>query len=118
VHPFRYTKVAFSFAAPFGLHFDKFAFERGEPRLFVTDFHRVLQIDLDPASFPVAGVPGTGRRMIVTPLGMSEPSARGSGAAAVAVAASTQSLNSKKKTPSAVGRISASQHGRQSSKGV
>ncbi len=118
MYPYRYTKVAFSFAAPFGLHFDKFAFERGEPRLFVTDYHRVLQIDLDPASFPIAGVPGTGRRMVVTPLGMSEPSARGSGAAAVAGAASAQSLNAKKKSPSAVGRISASQHGRQSSKGV
>ncbi len=52
----QYTEVSFELCAPFGLYFDHFALARGEPRLFVTDFHRILQIDLDPASFPTPGV--------------------------------------------------------------
>jgi hypothetical protein len=34
-----------------GVLFDRFAYDRGQPRLFVIDLHRVIQIDLDPASF-------------------------------------------------------------------
>ncbi len=32
------------------MHVDRFAFAAGRPRLFVLDFHRLIQIDLDPAS--------------------------------------------------------------------
>lgn len=48
----QYTDVAFNFAAPFGIHFDKFAYQRGQPCLYVIDFHRLIKIELDPASFP------------------------------------------------------------------
>jgi hypothetical protein len=47
-----YTQATFEFAAPFGIHFDRFAYQRGEPCLYVVDFHRLIKIDLDPASFP------------------------------------------------------------------
>ena len=72
----QYTNVAFSFAAPFGIHFDRWAAAKGQPRLFVTDFHRVLQVNLDPVSFPVPGQPNSGRRMVVSPLGVSAPTPR------------------------------------------
>ena len=49
----EYTPVAFNFNAPFGIIFDEYAYERGAPRLFVCDFHRLIQIDLDPESFPI-----------------------------------------------------------------
>lgn len=49
----EYTPVAFNFNAPFGIIFDEYAYERGAPRLFVSDFHRLIQIDLDPESFPM-----------------------------------------------------------------
>jgi len=116
----QYTNVAFSFAAPFGLHFDAEALERGEPRLFVTDFHRVLQIDLDYSSFPIHG-PETGRRMLVTPLGMHHPAEGSTPAPAKARADNTKVMLTKgrltksmvgRMTPSAAGRLSASAVGR------
>jgi hypothetical protein len=58
-----YTEVSFTFSAPFGIVFDRFAYLAGQPRLFVIDFHRLIQIDLDPASFPSMDRPQTtGRR--------------------------------------------------------
>jgi hypothetical protein len=45
-----YTPIAFDFNAPFGIIFDRFAHQQGRPRLFVIDFHRLIQIDLDPTS--------------------------------------------------------------------
>lgn len=47
-----YCEVGFEFSAPFGIHFDALALERGEPCLYVLDFHRLIKIELDPASFP------------------------------------------------------------------
>ena len=59
-----YTPVHFDFNAPFGIHFDRAAYMRGEPRLYVIDFHRLVQIDLDPAAFPQPEQPlTTGRRL-------------------------------------------------------
>jgi hypothetical protein len=59
-----YTPVHFDFNAPFGIHFDRAAYMRGEPRLYVIDFHRLVQIDLDPAAFPLPEQPlTTGRRL-------------------------------------------------------
>jgi hypothetical protein len=52
----NYTPISFRFDKPVAVHFDRFAFERGEPRLFVLDFHRLIQIDLQPASLPVSQV--------------------------------------------------------------
>jgi tetratricopeptide (TPR) repeat protein len=47
-----YTAVSFGFECPIAVHFDRYAFERGEPRLFVLDAHRLIQVTLDPATFP------------------------------------------------------------------
>jgi len=59
----QYTETSFVFSAPFGILFDRFAAQAGKPRLFVIDFHRLIQIDLDPLSFPTPDAPtGTGRR--------------------------------------------------------
>ncbi len=40
----EYTQVNFQFAAPFGIIFDRFAYLQGRPRLFVIDFHRLIQV--------------------------------------------------------------------------
>lgn len=42
----------FDFSSPVGLVFDEFAWHAGQPRLFVLDRHRVIQVDLDPNSIP------------------------------------------------------------------
>ena len=52
----NYTPISFRFDKPVAVHFDRFAYERGEPRLFVLDFHRLIQIDLQPASLPESQV--------------------------------------------------------------
>jgi hypothetical protein len=58
-----YTEVSFNFAAPFGIHFDRYAYLAGRPCLYVIDFHRLIRIDLDPLSFPTPEQPQTtGRR--------------------------------------------------------
>jgi hypothetical protein len=48
----EFTPVAFEFESPVAIIFDRFAYQRGHPRLFVLDFHRLIQIDLDPSSIP------------------------------------------------------------------
>jgi hypothetical protein len=58
-----YTPVSFAFSAPFGIHFDRFAWAANRPCLYVVDFHRLIRIDLDPISLPSPEAPlTTGRR--------------------------------------------------------
>ncbi len=55
-HAAQHTDVCFDLHSPFGILFDHYAAARGQPRLYVLDFHRVVQIDLDPSAMPAVRI--------------------------------------------------------------
>jgi hypothetical protein len=50
-HEPNYSGIAFELESPTAVLFDRFAAERGQPRLLVADFHRLIEISLDPITF-------------------------------------------------------------------